>query len=120
MPALILKNLFQSHGHSKRAKSASPLCERPNVVDRNPHQREIWPTREEGIEKIDEGYVIQNDNPVVIRIPYIEGHHPFRLKLYDDGKLIEQRDIFVNRNNPNQVDFRLDKAYEKVVVVLEK
>ena len=72
------------------------------------------------IEKIDEGYVIQNDNPVVIRIPYIEGHHPFRLKLYDDGKLIEQRDIFVNRNNPNQVDFRLDKAYEKVVVVLEK
>ena len=72
------------------------------------------------IEKIDEGYVIQNDNPVVIRIPYIDGHHPFKLKFYDAGKLIGQRDIFVNRNNPNQVDFRLDKAYEKVVVVLEK
>ena len=71
------------------------------------------------IEKTVEGYVIQNDNPVVIKIPYIDGHHPYKLKIYDDGKLIEQRDVFVNRNNPNQVDFRLNKAYKKVVVVLK-
>ncbi|MGQ1784621.1 MULTISPECIES: heparinase II/III domain-containing protein [unclassified Saccharicrinis] len=72
------------------------------------------------IERTEEGYVIQNDNPVAVKIPSYEGHKPSQLLLYENGKIMAQKDIFVNRNNPNQVDFRLEKAYQKVVVVLDK
>ncbi|MGQ1909180.1 hypothetical protein ACT3CE_05275 [Marinifilum sp. RC60d5] len=72
------------------------------------------------IERTDVGYLIQNDNPVVIKIPIFKGHQPEQLQIYEDGKLINQRSIFANRNNPNQIEFRLDKAYKKVVVLVKK
>lgn len=72
------------------------------------------------IERTEEGYIIQNDNPVAVKIPVFEGHKPSLLQIYENGKIIRQKEIFVNRNNPNQVDFRLEKAYKKVVVVLSK
>ena len=71
------------------------------------------------VERSEEGYVIQNDHPVAVKIPFYEGHEPVQLDFYENDKLIEQRPIFVNRNNEAQVDFRLEKAYEKVVVVLK-
>ncbi|MGQ1947734.1 heparinase II/III domain-containing protein [Geofilum sp. OHC36d9] len=72
------------------------------------------------IERTEQGYVIQNDQPVAVKIPFYEGHKPVQLKFYKNEELVEQRQIFVNRNNGAQVDFRLDKAYEKVLVVLKK
>ena len=72
------------------------------------------------IERTEQGYVIQNDQPVAVKIPFYEGHKPVQLNFYSHNQLVDQRQIFVNRNNESQVDFRLDKAYEKVLVVLGK
>jgi len=70
------------------------------------------------IEKNEEGYLIQNDKPVTINLPYKKGNERAKLKLYEKGKLIKTRDVVLNRSNPEQQYFKLNKAYNKVLIKL--
>ncbi|WP_372772922.1 heparinase II/III family protein [Mangrovibacterium sp.] len=70
------------------------------------------------IEKCDRGFEIQNDEAVLIGMP--ETINPDFVELYADGKLIETRKGVRNRNNPDRVDFRFEKPFERAVIVLKK
>lgn len=62
------------------------------------------------------GYLVQNDNPVTINLPYKTGNERAKLMLYEDGKLVTTRNAVLNRNHPNQQYFKLEKAYSKVII----
>ncbi|WP_372935806.1 heparinase II/III family protein [Seonamhaeicola sp.] len=68
------------------------------------------------IEKVDDGYLIQNDNPVTINLPYKKGEERAKILLYKDGEIVSTRKAMLNRNNPEQQYFKLEKAYDKVIV----
>ncbi|MEP2026159.1 heparinase II/III family protein, partial [Reichenbachiella sp.] len=70
------------------------------------------------IEKSALGFEVQNDNAVLIGIP--KNYQPERLEIYEDGKLVETRKGAKNRNNPDRIDFRLERAFQKAVIVLKK
>jgi hypothetical protein len=69
------------------------------------------------IERDNDKYIIQNDKPCVIKVPLIKGNESMLLELYENDKLVTQRKGFPSRSNPNQVEFRLSKAYDKAIVV---
>jgi hypothetical protein len=68
------------------------------------------------IEKIKEGYLLQNDTPITINIPFTKGKEPLEIRLYNNGKLITSRKGTKNRNNENQMVFKLERAYDKAVI----
>ncbi|PQV48978.1 heparinase II/III-like protein [Jejuia pallidilutea] len=68
------------------------------------------------IEKVDEGYEIQNNKPVTINIPYTQGDTRAKILLYENGKLVATRNAVLNRNNSNLQYFKLEKNYDKVVI----
>lgn len=70
------------------------------------------------IERSDTGFIIQNDKPVVIGIP--KDLKPAYIEYYEDGELVDKRIGIIGRRNPTQVNFRLEKPYQKAVVVLNK
>lgn len=70
------------------------------------------------IERDKDKYIIKNDKPVVIKVPLAKGQESMTLELYENGKLVTQRKGFPSRFNANQVEFRLTKAYEKSVVIM--
>lgn len=69
------------------------------------------------IERNDNGYTIQNDKPVLIRIPKSGTNLPGPLEIYENGKMIAKREGIISRHKPNLVEYRLAKAYEKAIVV---
>ncbi|PHN05364.1 hypothetical protein CRP01_17780 [Flavilitoribacter nigricans DSM 23189 = NBRC 102662] len=68
------------------------------------------------IEVKGEDLYLQNDQPVLIRIPKGETDEMPTILLYENGELSAERKGVISRLNPEQVEFRLAKAYEKVVV----
>ena len=70
------------------------------------------------IEKSNRGFEIQNDKAALIGIP--KKFSPDFIELYVDGKLIETRNGVKNWNNPDRIDFRLEKGFERAVIVLKK
>ena len=71
------------------------------------------------IENTTEGLMVQNDNPVVLKIPITPDFKPVIIRLYDEsGKYIE-RNGNVNRHNTNQIEFRLAKPYNKALIISE-
>lgn len=70
------------------------------------------------IEKCARGFEIQNDGAVKIGIP--KALKPTFMEIYENGKLIEERHGNINRNNPDRVDFLLEKGFERVVIVIDK
>lgn len=69
------------------------------------------------IENTNKGYVIQNDKPVTINLPYKKDANRAKLMVYENNKLISTREAVLNRNNSNQQYFKLDKAYSKVIII---
>ncbi|MBX2876606.1 MAG: heparinase II/III-family protein [Saprospiraceae bacterium] len=70
------------------------------------------------IERSDVGFVIQNDRPIVVGVP--RELKPAYIEYYEDGKVTNKRIGIIGRRNPTQVNFRLEKPYQKVIVVLNK
>ncbi len=71
------------------------------------------------IVKNEGGIVVENDNPVVLKIPVTSGFTPTKIRLYDDKGNYKERVGNINRNNPNQIEFRLEKGYKKALIVSE-
>lgn len=63
-----------------------------------------------------EGIQLQNDKPVLIRIPVGEEEDIPSIRLYRDGKVVGERKGVRSRLNPKQVEFRLAIPYEKAVI----
>ncbi|GAB5552969.1 MAG: heparinase II/III family protein [Saprospiraceae bacterium] len=60
--------------------------------------------------------LVQNDRPVVVSIPI--GLNPKYIEYYQEGELNRKRVGVINRINPTQVNFKLEKPYQKAVIVL--
>jgi hypothetical protein len=69
------------------------------------------------IEKTNQGYVLENDTPITINMPFKKGNKPAELRLYKAGKLITTRRGTTNRNNSDQLVFKLEKAYDHAEIV---
>ena len=69
-------------------------------------------------ESLEDGYLLQNNQPALIRLPFFENKKVAELRLYDSNKLIETRQTVMSRSN-TQIEFRLSKAYEKAEVVFK-
>ena len=67
------------------------------------------------IERNETGFTIQNDKPVSIRVP--NELNPAYLEIYKEGKVIGKR-TGVLRDRSNQVEFKLEKPFEKAVIVV--
>ena len=72
------------------------------------------------IEKKDEGLWIQNDKPVVVKIPVTDDFKPSIIRLYNDDDSFIERTGNMNRTNNKQIEFRLEKPYRKSVIISEK
>ncbi len=71
------------------------------------------------IEKKEDGFWLENDAPLVIKVPIISDFKPSKIRLFGkDGSFVERKGN-INRNNPNQIEFRLEKAYSKSIIVSE-
>lgn len=70
------------------------------------------------IEKCEQGFEIQNNMPVRISVPI--NLNPDYVEIYVDGKPNEKRKGIVNRNNPDILDFKFEKAIERAVIVLKR
>lgn len=69
------------------------------------------------IEKTEYGYLIQNDEPVTINMPFEAGKEPAELRLYNDGVVITSKKGTLNRNNSNQLVFKLEKGYNRAEII---
>ena len=69
------------------------------------------------IERSGNTFVIENNAPVLIKAPFLNGKKSAELRVYENGKLIATRKGQINRNNPEQLEFRLSKGYDKAVIV---
>ncbi|UXX79822.1 heparinase II/III-family protein [Reichenbachiella carrageenanivorans] len=69
------------------------------------------------IQRNESGFEIQNNNAVLIGVP--KRYNPESIQIYEDGKLIETRQGMKNRNDPDRIDFRLEKAFQKAIIVLK-
>lgn len=72
------------------------------------------------IEKTNQGYVLENDAPITINMPFKNGKEPAVLKLYEAGKLVATRKGTTNRNNSDQLVFKLEQAYDKAEIIYIK
>jgi hypothetical protein len=68
------------------------------------------------IEKVEQGFALQCDQPVLIRIPISEGFHPSKLDILEEGKVVQQKEGIISRLNPGQVEFRLAKPCNNAVI----
>lgn len=70
------------------------------------------------IERIERGFEIQNNEAVLIGVP--KTLNPEYIEIYADGKLLGTRKGVKNRNDPDRIDFRLEQAFQKAIIVLEQ
>lgn len=66
------------------------------------------------MEQVAGGFEIQNDEAVRIGIPL--DHNPGIMEVYAKGKLVATRKGMKNRNNPERIDYLLEKPYQKVII----
>lgn len=71
------------------------------------------------LERIDEGYIIQNDNPCLLKVPFFKGRKSAELRIFENDKLVETREGLINRSNPDLLEFRLTKANEKASIIFK-
>ncbi|WP_299780787.1 heparinase II/III family protein [uncultured Formosa sp.] len=69
------------------------------------------------IERLGDTFTIESDGPVLIRSPFVNGKKEAELRLFKNNKLVNKRSGQVGRSNPEQLEFRLEKAYSKVQIV---
>lgn len=70
------------------------------------------------IEKTKDGYVVQNDNPVTINLPYNKNDKRAQLIQYENGKEVSNKESVLNRVNQNQQLFMLHNKHDKLVIKL--
>lgn len=68
------------------------------------------------IEKTNGGYVIENDVPLTLNVPLVEGAQNANIEFYENGKYMGRRKGTKNRNNPKQLVFKLERAYQKAIL----
>lgn len=69
------------------------------------------------IERSENTFIIETDGAVLIKAPFFDGKKSAELRVYENDKLIDTRQGQINRSNPEQLEFRLSKAYSKVLIV---
>ena len=69
------------------------------------------------VERSDNTFIIESDGAVVIRAPFLNGKKSAELRIFENDKLVAKRQGQINRSNPEQLEFRLSKAYSKVLIV---
>jgi hypothetical protein len=72
------------------------------------------------VERLDNTFVIENSGAVLIKSPFLDGKKSAELRVYEKGQLVATRKGQINRSNPEQLEFRLSKAYDKVLIVYKK
>ena len=68
------------------------------------------------IENVDGDLHIQNDKPIVLKVPIKEGLVFNKLAIYENGEKVSEKNGFVSRSDPNQMEFFLSKGYKKVII----
>lgn len=71
------------------------------------------------IEKENDHWWVQNDQPVLLKVPISPSFTPTAVRLFHADGSYEERKGNVNRNNPNQIEFRFEKAYKKALIISE-
>ncbi|MDF9799338.1 hypothetical protein OKW21_004601 [Catalinimonas alkaloidigena] len=69
------------------------------------------------IERIGSELLIQNDQPIVLRLMKSREFEPKSLVVYDNEQASETKQGVVSRDHPEQLEFRLAQPYEKVKIV---
>lgn len=72
------------------------------------------------IELINGDLHIQNDKPIVLKVPIKEGFVADNLKIYENGKLVSKNKGFISRSNSEQIEFLLGKQYNNAVIEFSK
>ncbi|WP_208889633.1 heparinase II/III domain-containing protein [Polaribacter sejongensis] len=72
------------------------------------------------IEKIKRGFRFQTDEPITINMPVLKSEKSATLKLYENGKIVASRKGTTNRNNANQLIFKIAKGYDKAEIIFDK
>ena len=70
------------------------------------------------IERNARGFTIQNDGPVLVRVPV--DLNPAYLELYEKGKAAGKRSGIQSRNRESQVEFRLEKPMDGAIIVMNQ
>lgn len=68
-------------------------------------------------ERIGNTFVIESNGPAILQVPFLDGKKIAEINVYENDKLVETRQGQINRDNPNQLVFRLSKACKKAVIV---
>jgi hypothetical protein len=71
------------------------------------------------IEKEKDHWWVQNDQPVLLKVPISSSFKPAAVRLFHNDGSYEERKGNINRNNPNQIEFRFEKAYKKALIISE-
>jgi hypothetical protein len=88
----------------------------------NLYQGQGWELISEGapatvtIERKDNSFWIQNDQPLLLRIPKGPDFIPGKMTIFTDGEITAQRYGKSSRFNSEQFEYRLDKANDRVVI----
>ncbi|WP_434035582.1 heparinase II/III domain-containing protein [Formosa sp. 4Alg 33] len=69
------------------------------------------------VERIGDTFTIETDGAILIRAPFVDGKKTAVLKVYEEKELKHSREGQVGRFNSEQLEFRLEKAYNKVEIV---
>lgn len=69
------------------------------------------------LESIEGGYVLKTDKPITINMPFPEESKPAELRVYKEGKLVSSRKGTKNRNNPEKLVFKIERACDKVEIL---
>lgn len=69
------------------------------------------------IEKTENGYLIQNDQPITISMPQPEEEQSVEIRFYENEELIITRTANKNRGKAAQLTFRIEKAYDRIEVI---
>ncbi|KJD37254.1 hypothetical protein PW52_02165 [Tamlana sedimentorum] len=70
------------------------------------------------VKKTETGFVLENDKPFTINLPYKTGNKRAELTVFENGKAMFSRTAVLNRNNPSQQYFKLEKSYKKATITL--
>ena len=68
------------------------------------------------IEKMNGGFDVYTDKPITINMPYAKEKNPAEIRLFDKDKLVATRTGTRNRNNPDKMVFKIEKAYDKIEI----
>ncbi|WP_218017729.1 heparinase II/III domain-containing protein [Formosa haliotis] len=72
------------------------------------------------VDRVGDSYKITSDGATLLRVPFLEGNKEAVLNVYENDVLISSRKGQIGRFNPNQLEFRIEKAYAKLEIVFQQ